>query len=82
MPWTKPYRVWRSRERPAASRAGFMKYPREHPELGTLSSDIEKVARALARKDRVRSQPASAYATNPGPRGSHPETESRKKAEG
>ena len=43
---------------------GLYEYPREHPELGTLSPDSEKVAKALAGKDRLRLQPAGAYATN------------------
>ena len=43
---------------------GLDEYPREHPELGLLSPDIEKVAKALAGKDRIRLQPAGAYATN------------------
>lgn len=43
---------------------GLYEYPREHPELGTLSPDIEKIAKALAGKDRIRLQPAEAYATN------------------
>src|SRR3989304_7961877 len=43
---------------------GRYEYPREHPELGTLSPDIEKVARALAGKHRIRLQPAGAYAAN------------------
>jgi hypothetical protein len=43
---------------------GLYEYPREHPELGTLSPDIEKVARKLAGKHRIRLQPAGAYATN------------------
>ena len=43
---------------------GLYEYAREHPELGTLSPDIEKVAKALAGKDRIRLQPAGAYATN------------------
>ena len=43
---------------------GLYEYPREHPELGTLSPDIEKIAKALAGKDRIRLQPAGAYATN------------------
>ena len=43
---------------------GLYEYPREHPELGTLSPDIEKVAKALAGKHRIRLQPAGAYATN------------------
>ena len=43
---------------------GLYDYPREHPELGMLSPDIQKVAKALAGKDRIRLQPAGAYATN------------------
>ena len=43
---------------------GLYEYPREHPELGTLSPDIQKVAKSLAGKDRIRLQPAGAYATN------------------
>ena len=43
---------------------GLYDYPRKHPELGILSPDIEKVAKALAGKDRIRLQPAGAYATN------------------
>lgn len=43
---------------------GLYEYPREHPELGILSPDIEKVAKALTGKDRIRLQPAGAYATN------------------
>ncbi len=43
---------------------GLYEYPREHPELGVLSPDIEKVAKVLAGKDRIRLQPAGAYATN------------------
>ncbi len=43
---------------------GLYEYPREHPELGSLSPDIEKVAKALTGKDRIRLQPAGAYATN------------------
>lgn len=43
---------------------GLYEYPREHPELGTLSPDIQKVADALVGKDRIRLQPAGAYATN------------------
>ena len=43
---------------------GLYEYPREHPELGMLSPDIERVAKALAGKDRIRLQPAGAYATN------------------
>ncbi len=43
---------------------GLYEYPREHRELGTLSPDIQKVAKALAGKDRIRLQPAGAYAAN------------------
>ena len=43
---------------------GLYEYPRQHPELGTLSPDIQKVAKALAGKDRIRLQPAGAYAAN------------------
>src|SRR6476619_7372842 len=43
---------------------GLYEYPREHPELGALSPDIQKLAKALAGKDRIRLQPAGAYATN------------------
>jgi Family of unknown function (DUF6088) len=43
---------------------GLYEYPREHPELGTLSPNIEEVAKALAGTHRIRLQPAGAYATN------------------
>lgn len=43
---------------------GLYEYPREHPEIGKLSPDIQRVAQALAGKDRIRLQPAGAYATN------------------
>lgn len=43
---------------------GLYEYPREHPELVTLSPDLEKVAKALAGKHRIRLQPAGAYAAN------------------
>jgi|SRR5215213_30936 hypothetical protein len=43
---------------------GLYEYSREHPELGTLSPDVQKVAKALAGKDRIRLQPAGAYAAN------------------
>lgn len=43
---------------------GLYEYPRAHAELGTLSPNLEKVAKALAGKDRIRLQPAGAYATN------------------
>lgn len=43
---------------------GLYEYPREHPELGMLSPDIQKIAKALAGKNRLRLQPAGAYAAN------------------
>lgn len=43
---------------------GLYEYPRKHPELGTLLPDIQKVAKALAGKHRIRLQPTGAYATN------------------
>ncbi|HSY43293.1 MAG TPA: DUF6088 family protein [Candidatus Acidoferrum sp.] len=43
---------------------GLYEYPRRHPELGILSPDIQKVAKALAGKSRIRMQPAGAYAAN------------------
>ena len=43
---------------------GLYEYPRKHQELGVLSPDIEKVAKALAGKGRIRLQPAGAYAAN------------------
>jgi hypothetical protein len=43
---------------------GLYEYPREHPELGKLSPDLQKVAKALAGKHRIRLQPAGAYAAN------------------
>lgn len=43
---------------------GLYDYPREHPELGALSPDIQQVAKALAGKERIRLQPAGAYSAN------------------
>ena len=43
---------------------GLYEVPRTHAELGTLSPDIEKVARALAGRHRIRLQPTGAYAAN------------------
>ena len=43
---------------------GLYEYPQEHRELGTLSPNIESVAKALAGKDQLRLQPSGAYAAN------------------
>ena len=43
---------------------GLYARPRRHPFLGEVSPSVEAVARALAKRDRVRLQPAGAYAAN------------------
>ncbi len=43
---------------------GLYEYPHERPDLGTLSPNIESVAKALAGKDQLRLQPSGAYAAN------------------
>lgn len=43
---------------------GLFDYPQLHPELGPLSPSADKVAQALAKNDRIRLQPAGAYAAN------------------
>jgi Family of unknown function (DUF6088) len=43
---------------------GVYDYPKEHPVLGPLAPSPEDVARALAGRDRIRIQPAGAYAAN------------------
>ena len=46
------------------SARGLYDYPRTHRDLGDLSPDIDKVAKALAGKDQIRLQPSGAYAAN------------------
>lgn len=43
---------------------GVYDFPKEHPVLGTLAPSAEAVARALAGRERIRIQPAGAYAAN------------------
>src|SRR5437870_3918090 len=43
---------------------GLYDYPKQHPVLGPLTPSAESIARALARRDRTRLQPAGAYAAN------------------
>lgn len=43
---------------------GLYDYPRQDPELGALAPDIDRVAKALVGKDRIRLQPSGAYAAN------------------
>lgn len=43
---------------------GVYDYPKKHPILGLLNPSAEVIAKALARRDRTRLQPAGAYAAN------------------
>src|SRR5205085_11406462 len=43
---------------------GVYDFPKEHPVLGLLSPSADAVARALARRDRTRRQPAEPTAAN------------------
>jgi len=43
---------------------GIYDYPKVHPALGELSPSAEVVASAIAGRDRIRIQPAGAYASN------------------
>lgn len=43
---------------------GLYDYPKTHPELGILTPDPDRVARAIAGKFATRLQPSGAYATN------------------
>ncbi len=43
---------------------GLYDYPIEHPKLGRVAPPADAVARAIARRDAVRLQPAGAYAAN------------------
>ena len=43
---------------------GVYDYPKQHPVLGVLSPPAEVIARALVGRDRIRLQPAGAYAAN------------------
>jgi hypothetical protein len=43
---------------------GLYDYPVEHPKLGRVAPPADGVARAIARRDAVRLQPAGAYAAN------------------
>lgn len=43
---------------------GVYDFPKEHPILGPLHPSAEDVAKALAGRDRLRLQPAGAYAAN------------------
>jgi hypothetical protein len=43
---------------------GLYDYPKQHADLGTLSPNINNIAKAIAEKDHVRVQPSGAYAAN------------------
>src|SRR5437899_1108583 len=43
---------------------GVNDFPKQHPVLGPLSPSADTVAQALAGRDRIRLQPAGAYAAN------------------
>ena len=43
---------------------GLYDYPIEHPRMGRVAPPADAVARAIARRDAVRLQPAGAYAAN------------------
>ena len=43
---------------------GLYHRPRRHPVLGEITPSVEAVAKALARRDRVRLQPFGGYAAN------------------
>lgn len=43
---------------------GLYDYPKQDPDLGILSPEVHKIAKAIAEKDHVRIQPAGAYAAN------------------
>lgn len=43
---------------------GVYDFPKQHPVLGPLAPPVDAVARALAGRDRIRLQPAGAYAAN------------------
>ncbi len=43
---------------------GIYDYPKMHPQLGQLSPSAEVIATAISSRDRIRIQPAGAYASN------------------
>ena len=43
---------------------GLYEYPRQHDKLGTLPPQIDKIAKAIAQRDGIRTQPSGAYAAN------------------
>jgi len=43
---------------------GLYDYPRQHPQLGSLSASVDAIADALSDRDASRLQPSGAYAAN------------------
>ena len=43
---------------------GLYDVPRQHPTFGSLSPDVEALARSLAARDKIKLQPTGAYAAN------------------
>jgi len=43
---------------------GLYNYPEQHPDLGVLPANVDRIAKALAEKDNLKIQPTGAYAAN------------------
>jgi hypothetical protein len=43
---------------------GIYDYPKKHKKLGLIAPSVEAIAKAIAKRDKVRIQPSGAYATN------------------
>ena len=43
---------------------GLYNYPQQHPDLGVMPANVDRIAEALAEKDNLKLQPTGAYAAN------------------
>ena len=43
---------------------GLYNYPQQHPDLGVVPANVDRIAEALAEKDNLKIQPTGAYAAN------------------
>ena len=43
---------------------GLYNYPQQHPHLGVVPANVDRIAEALAEKDNLKIQPTGAYAAN------------------
>jgi hypothetical protein len=43
---------------------GLYDYPEQHPDLGILPANVDRIGKALAEKDNLKIQPTGAYAAN------------------